>query len=188
MLAAIAITVVAIAAVLAASQLLLPRMAANEVRARLGHDGRVLSVKVSAFPAIQLLWGHADTVSVKLGEYRTGPSDVPGFLHEAGDAERSTSRSDAALGAAQAPRCDLTKRGSELTVGGQIDEADLRAALPIIDSVTPISSSDGQLRLKARPVPSGSARPSPRWSQSSTARSSWLRRTARRLRQRDGLQ
>lgn len=151
MLAAIAITVVAIAAVLAASQLLLPRMAANEVRARLGHDGRVLSVKVSAFPAIQLLWGHADTVSVKLGEYRTGPSDVPGFLHEAGDTDTlNVSIRTLHSGLLKLHDVTVTKRGSELTVGGQIDEADLRAALPIIDSVTPVSSVDGQLTLKGK--------------------------------------
>jgi hypothetical protein len=149
------VVVIAIAAVvvvvIAASQVLLPRIAARDLRSRIGHDGEVLSVKVSAFPAIELLWDHADTVTIKLKEYRTQPNNVPGLLQEAGDVG-TLNVSIGTLRSGQLTLRDvtLTKRGSELVGSARVDDADLRAALPVIDSVTPISSSDGQLRLRGK--------------------------------------
>jgi hypothetical protein len=150
MLAALAIAAVVVV-VIAVSQLVLPGIAARDVRSRIGHDGEVLSVKVSAFPAIQLLWDHADTVSIKLGDYRAPPNDVPGLLQEAGDVG-TLNVSIATLRSGQLTLRDvtLTKRGSELVGSARVEDADLRAALPVIDSVTPISSADGQLRLRGK--------------------------------------
>jgi hypothetical protein len=150
MLAALAIAAVVVV-VIAVSQLVLPGIAARDVRSRIGHDGEVLSVKVSAFPAIQLLWDHADTVSIKLGDYRALPNDVPGLLQEAGGVG-TLNVSIATLRSGQLTLRDvtLTKRGSELVGSARVEDADLRAALPVIDSVTPISSADGQLRLRGK--------------------------------------
>jgi len=150
MLAALA-TAAVVVVVIAVSQLVLPGIAARDVRSRIGHDGEVLSVKVSAFPAIQLLWDHADTVSIKLGDYRALPNDVPGLLQEAGDVG-TLNVSIATLRSGQLTLRDvtLTKRGSELVGSARVEDADLRAALPVIDSVTPISSADGQLRLRGK--------------------------------------
>jgi hypothetical protein len=147
MLAALAIAAVVVA--IAVSQVVLPRIAASDVRTRIEADGEVLSVKVSAFPAIQLLWHHADTVTIRLGAYRTPPSDVPGLLLEARDVG-TLKVSIRTLRSGQLTLRDatLTKRGSELVGSARIEDADLRAALPVIESVTPISSSDGQLRLR----------------------------------------
>jgi hypothetical protein len=144
-----ALVIAAVVVVIAASQVLLPGIAARDVRSRIASDGEVLSVKVSAFPAIELLWGRADTVSVKLGDYRVPPGDVPGLLQEA-DHVGTLNVSIGALRSGQLTLRDvtLTKRGSELLGSARIEDADLRAALPIIDSVTPISSADGQLRLR----------------------------------------
>jgi hypothetical protein len=148
MLVALAIAAVVVV-VIAAGQVFLPRIAANDVRSRLEPDGQVLSVKISAFPAIQLLWHHADTVSIRLGDYRTPPNEVPGLLQEAADV--GTLRvSIGTLRSGQLTLRDvkLTKTGSELVGSARIEDADLRAALPVIASVTPISSADGQLRLR----------------------------------------
>ena len=149
MLVALAIAVVVV--VIAASQAFLPRIAANDVRARIEPDGQVLSVKVSAFPALKLLWHHADTVTVKLGNYRTPPSDVPGLLQEAKDVGTLNVSIDT-LRSAQLTLHDvtLTKHGSELVGSARVEDADLRAALPVLESVTPISSADGQLRLRGK--------------------------------------
>jgi hypothetical protein len=147
MLAALAIAVVVV--VIAATQLILPRFAASDLRARLEREGEVLSVKVSAFPAIQLLWHHADSVSVKLADYQSAPGDVPGLLEEATNVGRlNVSIGTLRSGLLTLHDVTLTKRGSELIGSARVDEADLRAALPVIDSVTPVSSSDGQLRLR----------------------------------------
>jgi hypothetical protein len=147
MLAALAIAAVVV--VIAVSQVVLPRIAASDVRTQIEADGEVLSVKVSALPAIQLLWHHADTVTIRLGDYRTPPSDVPGLLLEARDVG-TLNVSIRTLRSGQLTLRDvtLTKRGSELVGSARIEDADLRAALPLIESVTPISSSDGQLRLR----------------------------------------
>ena len=45
----------------------------------------MLAVKVSAFPAIELLWGQADNVVIRMGRYRAGASEIAGRLDEAGD-------------------------------------------------------------------------------------------------------
>ena len=149
MLVALAIAVVVV--VIAASQALLPRVAVNDVRARIAPHGQVLSVKVSAFPALKLLWHHADTVTVKLGNYRTPPSDVPGLLQEAKDVGTLNVSIDT-LRSAQLTLHDvtLTKHGSELVGSARVEDADLRAALPVLESVTPVSSADGQLRLRGK--------------------------------------
>jgi hypothetical protein len=148
MLVALAIAAVVVAVVVA-SQVFLPRIAADDVRSRIEPDGQVLSVKVSAFPAVQLLWHHADAVTVRLGEYRTAPDEVPGLLQEAGDVG-TLKVSIATLHSGKLTLHDvkLTKTGAELVGSARIEESDLRAALPVIDSVTPISSADGQLRLR----------------------------------------
>ena len=52
------------------AQLLLPRIAASRISSRVGRYGTVQSVSVSAWPAVELLWGHADSVRVKAGASR----------------------------------------------------------------------------------------------------------------------
>lgn len=146
-LGAVVVVVVAIAA----SQVFLPRIVASDIRSRLGSDGEALSVEVSAFPAIKLLWHHADTVSVKLGNYRVMPTGVPGMLREAQHV--GTLKVSIAMlrsGQLTLREVTLTKHGSELRGSARIEDADLRAALPVIDSVVPISGADGQLRLRGK--------------------------------------
>ncbi len=145
------LAIAAVAVVIAAAQLLLPVIAASVLRSRLARDGRVLSVKVSAFPALKLLWGHADSATVKLAEYGTAPSHVAGLLAEAGDVGRlnvsiETLRTDLLT----LHNVSLIKHGSELTATATVDAADLRRALPVIESVTPISSTDGTLTLRGK--------------------------------------
>src|SRR2546430_741937 len=67
------------------AQLVLPGIAAREIRDRLSRRGRVLSVEVKAFPAIELLWHHADKVVVKLGRYRANASQLGKDLADTAD-------------------------------------------------------------------------------------------------------
>ena len=62
--------------VLLIAQLVLPGIAANRLRDQLSKSGTVLSVKVSAFPAIELLWGQAGSVVVRMGRYAAGASEI----------------------------------------------------------------------------------------------------------------
>ena len=59
--------------VLALAQVLLPRIAASRISSRVGRYGKVQSVSVSAWPAVELLWGSVDSVRVAAGEPRAEP-------------------------------------------------------------------------------------------------------------------
>ena len=63
----------AIVLVLVLAQLFLPGIAASRVRARVGKYGTVQSVSVKAWPAVKLLWGSADSVTVRAGSLSMSP-------------------------------------------------------------------------------------------------------------------
>src|SRR5690242_9610330 len=68
--------------VLVVAQLVLPGVAADRLRDRLSTSGNVISVEVHAFPAIKLLWNHADRVVVRMGRYRSAASTVADLLSQ----------------------------------------------------------------------------------------------------------
>src|ERR1700683_3297087 len=78
--------VAAVVLVFGVGQLVLPSIAAQQLRDRLSKNGHVLSVSVSAFPAIELLWHDADKVVVRMASYRSGTGHWNSLLDEAGDA------------------------------------------------------------------------------------------------------
>jgi hypothetical protein len=131
------------------AQLVLPGIAAQRLRDRLARDGQVISVTVHAFPAIELLWHHADRVTIRLGEYRTPAGKLGGSLHQAVDVGslRATAH-EVDVGLLKLHDALLVKQGSRLIGSATVSEADLRAALPILESVTPVASPAGQLVLQ----------------------------------------
>jgi hypothetical protein len=140
----------AILASLGVAQLVLPGIAAQRIRDRLGRSGQVLEVRVSAFPAIELLWHRADSVVVRMSRFRTEPSELAGMLAGSGQADSI----DASVGELDARLLtlrdvSLRKRGSELTGSGRVSQTDLQAALPLLESVTPIAATEGRLTLRA---------------------------------------
>ena len=58
------------------AQLLLPKLAAQRVRSELARYGVVHSVSVSAFPAVELLWGHAQSANVSAGNIDMSPTEA----------------------------------------------------------------------------------------------------------------
>jgi hypothetical protein len=133
------------------AQLTLPGIAADRLRDELGRSGTVLEVKVRAFPAIELLWHHADRVVVRLARYRAGATQIGGRLGAAGGVGRiDASAQELDSGALTLRDTTLRKRGSELTGTATIMQADLRAAVPFLDNVEPVASSAGQLILRGR--------------------------------------
>src|ERR1700729_3246927 len=147
-LAALAFVLVLVI-VLGVGQLVLPGIAAQSLRDRLGHSGQVLSVKVSAFPAIELLWQQAGSVVVRLGRYRSTPEGLAGLLAQSGDVGSLTaSAAELDTGLLTLRDATLHKRGNQLSATAQVTEADIRAALPVLQSVTPVASSDGQLTVQ----------------------------------------
>lgn len=153
-LASAGVVVVVLVAVLIAAQLTLPGIAASRLRDSLQKHGVVESVSVSAFPAVMLLWHHADTVTVRMRTYHdvsrsghggSGGGDPPtdqerlaDFLASTGD----TDSLDARVGFLRVGRLSLEsvvliKHGDQLTASAHASDADIRRALP------------GSLRLRA---------------------------------------
>ncbi|HUA49047.1 MAG TPA: hypothetical protein VMA77_27680 [Solirubrobacteraceae bacterium] len=139
----------AVLVVLIVAQLVLPGIAAQRLRDRLSGSGTVLKVKVSAFPAIKLLWGDADSVAVSLGRYGSGSSQIGGLLDEAGGVGRlDVSAQELDSGVLIFHDAVLRKRGSEMTGSATIMESNLRSAVPFLDKVEPVASSGGQLIVR----------------------------------------
>jgi hypothetical protein len=147
------IALVAIAAVvlilLVVSQLVLPGIAAQRLRDQLSKSGRVLSVHVQAFPALMLLWHHADKVVIRMASYRAGSGTLGGELAQASDVGKLDASTEVfSSGLLTVRNATLQKRGSELTGTATVTEQDLRAAVPFLDNVQPIASGGGQLTLR----------------------------------------
>jgi LmeA-like phospholipid-binding len=146
----VALTVgVLVVVVFGVAQLVLPGIAAQRLRDQLSRSGQVLEVQVHAFPAIKRLWHHADSVVIALGRYRSNPDDLGSTLDQSssvGSLRASVGELDTGLLTLR--HATLVKRGAQLTASATVTEADLRAALPILQSVTPVASGDGQLTLQ----------------------------------------
>jgi LmeA-like phospholipid-binding len=132
--------------VLVVAQLVLPGIAAQRLRDRLATSGQVRSVSVSAFPAIELLWHQADSVSVSLGRYRSTPSGLTGLLNQTAAVDRlKASAAELDTGLLTLRNATLRKSGAQLSGSAEITESDLRTALPVLNSVTPVSSGGGRI-------------------------------------------
>jgi hypothetical protein len=135
--------------VLGVAQIVLPGIAEQKIRDRLARSGTVLSVDVSAFPAIELLWQRADHVVVRMADYHANVGQLGHTLAGAVAADSvDASATTLQVGRLTLHDATLTKRGSQLTGNARITEADLRAAVPFIDNVSPVASGGGQLVLR----------------------------------------
>ena len=148
-LLALGTTVIVVLLLELVAQLALPGIAADHVRDQLQKSGRVLDVEVSAFPALELIFHQADSVTVRMASYRSGTSQLTSLLQESGDV--GTLHASAATftdGLLTLHNATLTKHGNTLTGTAQVHESDLTHAIPLIKSVTPIASSGGTLTLQ----------------------------------------
>ncbi|MFZ0385848.1 MAG: hypothetical protein WAL22_09300 [Solirubrobacteraceae bacterium] len=134
---------------LGVAQLLLPGIAAHRIRSQLRPYGQVQSVSVSAFPAVELLWHHADSVTVRLSSFHADTSGLAGRLEQLSDV--GTLHADVArvaVGLLTVRDARLVKHGSSLVATARVMDADLRGVLPVLQTVTPIASPAGQLILR----------------------------------------
>src|SRR5438270_2097063 len=124
-------TVVVVLVLLVVAQLVLPGIAAQRLRDRLARSGHVLHVEVHAFPAIELLWHHADRVVIRMAGYRGSSSELGQSLSQLGDAGTvDASAATVTAGLLTLHDAALTKRGKRLLGTARVSEADLRAAVP----------------------------------------------------------
>jgi hypothetical protein len=138
-----------VVSLLVIAQLVLPGIAARSIRDRLSRSGKVLEVKVSAFPAIELLWHHADSVVVRMASYRSTAATLSSNVGQVADTGKlDASARVLSAGLLTLRDAALSKRGNLLRATGTVTEADLRSSLPVLDSVEPVASTGGQLTLQ----------------------------------------
>jgi hypothetical protein len=150
-----AIRIVAIAAavllgLLVLAQLLLPRIAASRISSRVGRYGHVEHVSVSAFPAIKLLWGDADSVDVRAGPLALTPGQAAGLLWEGRGAGRiDIGAPTVRVGSLALTDAVLRKRGAQLSAHAHASQAAVREALGSGVSVRLLGSEGGRVRVAA---------------------------------------
>jgi hypothetical protein len=145
---AIALPVVLLV-LLVLAQLVLPSIAADRISSRVGRYGHVESVSVSAWPAIELLWGHADSVEVHASSLRMTPAQSADLLSQAKGISRLDAHVDEMhMGALRLTHAALTKRGQALHGAGTVTAADVAAALPAGVGVTLVGSQGGAVAVR----------------------------------------
>jgi hypothetical protein len=88
-------------------------------------------------------------VVVRLGRCRPKPGRLGSTLDQAGDVGTlDVSAQEVDYGTLTLHHATLTKRASRLVGSAIVTESDLRTALPILSSVTPVASGDGTLTLR----------------------------------------
>lgn len=136
--------------VLVLAQVLLPRIAASRISSRLGSYGTVESVSVKAWPAVELLWGSADSVTVRARSLTVSPAQTAKLLWEARgmDSIEMTAPS-MREGPLRLSDVSLRKSGRALAAQARMTDTDVRAALPQGLHVRLLSSAGGEVRVRA---------------------------------------
>ena len=134
----------AIVIVLVVAQLALPAIAARIARDQLEKYGTVRSVSVHAFPAIELLWGHARSASVQAGHLRLSTSQFDGLVPRMRGIERFDMTAESLqMGPLKMRDVRSEKRGEEIYTRGTITQADLQSALPAGVDVRIVEGAEG---------------------------------------------
>ena len=146
----------AVVVVLALAQLFGPSIAASTVSERVGRYGHVQSVRVSAWPAIRLLWGSADSVRLSASSLALTPARSAALLAEA-DGTASVDATVAALreGPLRLTDVRLRKRGPSMVGEGLIRTGAIAAALPPGVHIELVASAGGQVHVRVGGGPFG---------------------------------
>jgi hypothetical protein len=129
---------------LGAAQLVLPRVAEARIRDRLDAVGSVRSVHVSAFPAIKLLFGRADSVRVTMDQASvgriTGGSELFSRIGDVGTVDARVDR--LTVGPLLLQNAHVEKRGSALRATGLFPRGHLADGL-VLAAVGVEPAADG---------------------------------------------
>lgn len=149
---------VGIAAVLlfGLAQAVLPRLAAQRVRDRVKAYGRLEDVSVKAFPAIELLWGKAESASASAKRLSLSEAEAVKLVWE-GRGVRDTTLKVAALKLAIPALPSgvvlhdalIRKRGGHISTQSTITQADIDAASPSGVRIRLLASAPGTVKVSA---------------------------------------
>jgi hypothetical protein len=142
-------TAAAVVLLLVLAQLLLPGLAARRIRTRVGRYGTVKSVSVSAWPAVKVLWGDADAVTVRAADLHLTTIQTASALHETGGAGRVTLTAEhVQVGVAQVTAATLETHGSAVMAEATMTRQEVKAALPEGIEVQLLESAGGKVRAR----------------------------------------
>ena len=120
----------AIVLMLVLAQLFLPTIAASRIRSRVEKYGTVKSITVQAWPAVELLWGKAESVNVKAGSLRLSTAQMAKLLGEArGVRSMLVSAESVKEGPLQMYDASLQKHGDALLGAAWTSRVDVETAL-----------------------------------------------------------
>ena len=148
-----------LAAAFGVSQVGLPGIIATRLRSSLQSHATDVRVSVAASPAIELLFGHADHVSVSISQLRSSSSSG---LESLLDRTAATDDLDATVArlythGLELDNVSLTKRGAQLAASATLTRVALDAALPVDPSLTVTSTGPQALSLAAQTTVFGHA-------------------------------
>lgn len=116
---------------LVVAQFALPVIAARIARDQIGKYGAVRSVSVRAFPAIELLWGQAESASVRAGDLRMSVSELDGLLPRTkGIRHLELGAASLQVGPMRLHEVEVQKHGEEVEVQGRLEQGDVQGLLP----------------------------------------------------------
>jgi hypothetical protein len=143
------VVAVTLVVVLVLVQLVVPGIAARIARDQIGKYGTVRSVRIRAFPAVELLWGHAQSATIEAGELRMSDSQFDGLLPRMRGIEKIDISADSfQLGPWRVRDMRAEKRGEELELQGRVTQADLQSALPTGVAATVVGSANGGVEVR----------------------------------------
>jgi hypothetical protein len=131
------------------AQIVLPDLAERRIRSMLDERAQVERVHVEAFPAVKLLWRHADRIELRLGELRAGTGRLAGLVDDAGGvaevhAEVRIVRAETVV----LRDASLRKQGDRLVGRARVTEQDVRTALGGNLGLRPVGVEDGTLVVR----------------------------------------
>lgn len=142
---------VVIVVVLGLAQLALPGIAAQRVRDEVGKYGVVHSAHVTASPAIELLWGNAQSASVTAGSLSMSFSQAGELLSSARGVDRlDMTAQSLRLGTLTMSQASTHKRGNAVYAEGDIQLSSLQAALPPGVEIQLLGSANGEVQIRLR--------------------------------------
>jgi hypothetical protein len=138
----------AVALALVLAQLFLPGVAASRIRSRVGEYGTVKSVTVKAWPAVELLWGKAESVDVKAGSLQVSTAQMAKLLGEArGVRSMRVTAASVREGSLQLYDASLQKHGDAISAAAWASRAAVEQALGEGFQVQLLHSGAGQVQI-----------------------------------------
>jgi hypothetical protein len=135
---------------LALAQVLLPRLAASKISSKVSRYGKVQSVSVSAWPAIELLWGDAGSVHVRARSMSLNPEQASSLLWEARNSSNVVVEAQSVhVGSLRLSDVRLSKHGAALSARALASEEAVREALPAGFGVKLVRSEGGEVEVQA---------------------------------------